>query len=348
MAGVMFTSCSDDDDDNIEPTISKVFVLNEGNDNGTVSSINEEGKVTNNLYKAANGLPLGKFPQSMAINETHAFIVVTTMTGAGYVEKVDNKTFKHEASLTGLAYPREITLLGGKAYVSNGNGASGSYPNYLKENNELLVIDLNTFKQTGTVKVGAGPEKMVVSNGKLYVANSGGFSNDDNTVTVVDTSNDNVLETITVKSCPKDLTVDVNGDVWVYCAGVPSYSTVNGSDPAICKITGSTGEVTSWDIPAVTAGGIKNIAISKDKKTVYYIADGLYAMAIDATALPTKKLIDALFYGIDVHPNTGELWLCENTVWGNSGNSVLVYNTEGTKKEEYSVGTTPNSIIFGY
>ncbi len=345
MAGVVLTACSDDDD-NIEPQVSQVFVLNEGSDNGSVSSIAEDGTVTNNYYEAMNSIPLGKFPQSMAADDSHVYIVVTTTSGAGYVEQIDKTTFKHTASITGLSYPREIVLLDGKAYVANGNGASGQYPNYIKENNELLVVDLKTFKQTGAVDVGAGPEKMVVSKGKLYVTNSGGFSNDDNTVTIVDTSNDKVVETITVKSCPKDLAVDANGDVWVYCAGVPSYSSVVGSGPAICKISEATGEVTSWDIPSVTAGGIKNIAISKDKKTVYFIADGVYAMSINATELPTTKLIDELFYGIDVHPNTGNLWLCENTVWGNAGDAVFVFGTDGSKIEEYKVGTTPNSTVF--
>ena len=51
-----------------------------------------------------------------------------------------------------------------------------------------------------------------------------GWSNDDNTVTVIDTSNDQVIETITVKACPKDMAVDTNGDIWVYCGGVPDYS----------------------------------------------------------------------------------------------------------------------------
>ena len=348
MAGVLFTSCSDDDD-YVEPTVSQIFVLNEGNDNGSISSIINDSTVTNNLYKAANNeVPLGKFPQSMAVNDTHAFIVVTTTTGAGYIEKVDKTTFKHAATITGLSYPREITLSGHKAYVSNGTGITGVYPNQVKQNSEVFVIDLNTFEQIDTIAVGAGPEKMLVSNGRLYVANSGGWSNDDNTVTVVDTSNDKVVQTIIVKSCPKDMAVDANGDVWVYCAGVPSYSKVEGSGPAISKISVSSGKVTSWDIAEVTAGGIKNIAVGKDKKTIYYIADGVYAMAIDATELPTTKLIDALFYGMDVHPKTGELWLCENSVSGNSGNTVFVYDNDGIEKNKYTVGTTPNSTLFGY
>ncbi len=328
-----------------EKQIAYTYVLNEGNENGSVAYINTNNQIVNNYYNSANSLPLGKFPQSMAANDTHVFIAVTTSTGAGYIEVVDKTTFKQVKSITGFSYPREIALIDGKAYVTNGTGADA---NYQKQNSEIYPIDLSDFKVGNKITVGAGPEKMVVSNGKLYVANSGGWSNDDNTVTVIDTANDQVIETITVKSCPKDMEVDVNGDVWVFCAGVPSWSAVQGSGPAICKIETASGNVTSWDIPSVTSGGIKNIAITKGKDAIYYIADAVYKMSINATALPTDKFIDNIYYGIDVHPVKDELWLCQNSVYGASGKMVSVYDKEGKMITEYETGVVPNSTVFVY
>ncbi|MBK3515715.1 YncE family protein [Carboxylicivirga marina] len=344
MALVMFTACSDDDD--VTPKVSQIYILNEGNENGSVSIIDENDEVTNNYYEAINGLPLGKFPQSMAANDTHVFIVVTTTTGAGYVEVVDKNTFKHVAAITGFSYPREIVLMDGKAYVSNGTGADDSYA---KKNNEIYPINLSTYEVGAKIAVGAGPEKMVVSKGKLYVANSGGWSNDDKTVTVIDTSNDQVLETITVKSCPKDMAVDANGDVWVYCGGTPDYSNWPNTtfvDAGISKIDVSNSEVVSFGFPD-TKGGTKNIGISKNKKDVYYISDAVYSMSISATELPTTKLIDATYYGLDVHPVSGELWLCKE-VDATTPGSVYVYSTEGTELKKYTVGSMPNSTVFAY
>ncbi|MCU4158042.1 hypothetical protein J1N10_18855 [Carboxylicivirga sp. A043] len=342
MAVVLFSACSDDDD--VTPKVSSIYVLNEGNDNGSISIIDENNEVTNNYFEAVNGLPLGKYPQSMAANDTHVFIVVTTQTGAGYVEIVDKETFKHVALIEGFSYPREITLLDGKAYVSNGTGADASYA---KQTNEIYSINLTTFEKGTKISVGAGPEKMVVSNGKLYVANSGGWSNDDNTITVVDTSNDQVIETITVKACPKDMVVDRNGDVWVYCGGAPDYSnwpSITYANAGISKITASTSAVTSWDL-AIPNGAVKSLAISKNEKTVYYIADAVYAMDIDATELPTTKFIDATYYGIDVHPNSDELWLCKE-IDATTPGTVFVYSNEGIKQYEYKVGAMPNSTVF--
>ena len=53
---------------------------------------------------------------------------------------------------------------------------------------KVVEIDLATLQITREVVVGYQPEEMVIHNGRLYVANSGGyrFPNYDRTVSVVD------------------------------------------------------------------------------------------------------------------------------------------------------------------
>lgn len=331
-----------------EKQISYFYVLNEGSSNGTITMINRNDEVTNNYFSTANGgVALGQYAQSMAMNEKYAFIVVTTGNGSGYVEVANKSDFKHYKTIDGFSYPREIALVGDKAYVSNGKGQDASYA---KENNEIYVIDLKTMTKTGQISVGAGPEKMVVSNGKLYVANSGGWSNDDNTVTVIDTETDQVLETITVKSCPKDMVVDANGDVWVYCSGVPDWTNwpnVTYTDSGISKITESSNTVTSYELTNISTSGIKNIAINKAKDVVYFMSDAVYAMNITDTALPTTKFIDATFYGMDVNPVSDNLWLCQ-AVDATTAGTVHVYSSDAEKLKEFAVGYMPNSTTFSY
>ncbi|MDM8159737.1 hypothetical protein QUH73_07925 [Labilibaculum sp. K2S] len=342
VASVLFVSCSDDD--NEIPQLKGNFVLNEGSANGSISLIDDDDKVTLNYFVAVNGIALGQYPQSMAMNDEYAFIVVTTGSGAGYVEVVTASDFMHYATISGLSYPREIAFADGKAYVSNGNGSDA---NYAKENNQVYVIDLKTMTKTKEIAVGAGPEKMIVSGNKLYVANSGGWSNDDNTVSVIDVDTDEVVKTITVKSCPKDMVEDANGDIWAYCSGVPDYSNypnVSYTNAGLSKIDGETDEVSSFVLTSLSTSGIKNIAISKDEKTVYFMSDAVYAMNITDTALPTAKFIDATFYGMDVNPVNGNLWLCEGT---NPG-KVIVYSPAGSKLKEFTVGAMPNSTMFSY
>ncbi len=327
-----------------EKQISKFYVLNEGSTNGSISLIDRNDNVTLNYFEAVNNIALGKFTQSMATNGEFIFIVVTTNSGGGYVEVVNKSDFSHYATIEGFSYPREIAFANGKAYVSNGNGSTGTYPNQVKQNNELYVIDLATMTKTGQIAVGAGPEKMVVSNNKLYVANSGGYSNDDNTVSVIDLDTDEVVNTIEVKYCPKDMVVDVNGDVWVYCGGVPDYSNINYTNAGISHISESTDAVNSFPLSSIATIGLKNIAINKAKDIVYFMSDAVYAMNIADTALPTTELIDATFYGMDVNPQNDNLWLCKGT---NPG-KVLVYTSNGEKIKELTVGTFPNSTMFIY
>lgn len=347
VASLLFVSCSDDDNDSIpNVSVNGIYVLNEGSTNGSVSFIDKtSGEVTQNYFESVNGLPLGKYPQSMAFSDEYAFVVVTTASGAGYVEVVTASDFKHFATIEGLSYPREIAIDGDKAYVSNGTGATGSYPNYIKQNNEIHVIDLNTMQITSEISVGAGPEKMVISKGKLYVANSGGYSNDDKTVSVIDVNTNAVIKTIIVKSCPKDMAVDANGNVWVYCGGVPDYTSYpyTYTDAGISKIDGD-GNVTSYDLTNISTSGLKNLCVSRDKKTIYFMSDAVYAMDYKATSLPTEKFLDKTFYGIDVNPENGNIWCCSAT-YGQAG-EVVVHDEDAMELKSFAVGIMPNSTIF--
>ena len=340
--GAMFTSCSNDDGDvNLLRDFKKgAFVLNEGSDHSTISFI-EEGvdTVAHKVYELINDVSLGQYTQSIALSEKYLLIAVTTGNGAGYVEVVDNKTLIHVATFAGLSYPREITVDGTKAYVSNGSGEG-----------IVLTIDLETLVMDKVpVKVGKGPEKMLVSKGKLFVANSGGNSNDDKTVSVIDLTKKEVVKTIEVKSCPKDMVLDKDGNVWVYCAGVPDYSnwpntTITNS--GLSKIA-SDYSVTNFDIGGIATSGIKNIAISPDKTTVYYITDGVYKMDYQATAVPATKFISTTktLYGIDVNPENGEVYLCSLNGYTSPGN-VTIYATDGSEQETMVVGVIPNSCMF--
>ncbi len=344
VASLLFVSCSDDDNDSTpNVSVDGIYVLNEGSTNGSVSFIDKaSGEVSNDYFKLVNKLPLGAFPQSMTFSETYGLIVVTTGNGQGYVEIVNKDTFIHEKSITGLAYPREITVVEDMAYVSNGSGAAAG------AKNEVLVIDLTSLEIVKRIEVGAGPEKMVLSGDKLYVANSGGWTNSDKTVSVIDTKTNVVTETITVKLCPKDLAVDVKGNVWAYCAGVPSYDSnwkVIGHDGAgISKINVGNSEVTSYELTNISSTALKNICVSRDKKTIYFMSDAVYAMDYKATALPTEKFINKTFYGIDVNPENGNIWCCD-AAYGQAGD-IVVYDQDSQELKSYTVGNMPNSTIF--
>jgi YVTN family beta-propeller protein len=107
--------------------------------------------------------------------------------------------------------PRQVKLVGDKLYVSNEGGRPASADDttmdsygtavpadpYLgnSTNGTLSVIDpAAAASDVGTVKVGLHPTAMYAKGGVLYVANT-----NDDTVSVVDTSNNHVVQTITTQ-----------------------------------------------------------------------------------------------------------------------------------------------------
>ena len=73
----------------------------------------------------------------------------------------------------------------------------------------IHVIDLNNYEIIKSISVGQDPEEIVVSNGFAYVCNSGNsFGSIDNTVSVIDISNDEVVNTLVLNDKPTSASVD--------------------------------------------------------------------------------------------------------------------------------------------
>nr|WP_319398362.1 YncE family protein [uncultured Carboxylicivirga sp.] len=334
------TSCDDDDTTQLGDLTDIAYVLNEGSSGGSISLINlKTEEVTNKAYEAVNKLPLGTFPQALAISDKYLIITVTTSSeDQGFVEITDKTTLEHIASFPNLNYPREVVVNGNYAYVSNG-----------KNYGEVIVINLNTLEIEGDpIKVKKGPEKMIVYRNKLYVANSGSYDNDQNSVSVIDLSTRKVVNEYTVKMCPKDMAIDAEGKLWVYCGGQPDYSNypnVTYADNGLSIVNTNTDEISSIEFGAVKASGIKNIAASIDKQTIYVITDAVYALNYMDTQFPATPLIDKVFYGMDIHPVSGNLWVCHNLNYTNPS-KIEEYSVDGELVKQYTVGVTPNSVAF--
>ena len=107
--------------------------------------------------------------------------------------------------------PRQVKLVGDKLYVSNEGGRQASAGDTTMDsygtpvpadpfrgtstNGTLSVIDPRAAgTDVGTVKVGLHPTAMYAKGGVLYVANT-----NDDTVSVVDTASDHVVQTVTTQ-----------------------------------------------------------------------------------------------------------------------------------------------------
>ncbi len=102
-----FTACKDDDD-NPKPVIcpnadAGLFIVNNGNygtANGSLSFYDPStGTVGNDLFLAANGIPLGEVAQSISVYGDDAFICVN---GSNVVYKKNAEDYEKKHEILGI------------------------------------------------------------------------------------------------------------------------------------------------------------------------------------------------------------------------------------------------------
>lgn len=348
-----FTSCEDDPD--VAPVVTDekvrgpfdqkgVFILNEGNfgtPNGSVSFLSDSTghQPLHNIFSTANGgRPLGDVIQDMVLRDTLAYIVANN---SNKIEVVHAFTFKTIGVVEDLKLPRYFTALNGdKGYVTEWV-AYGS-------NGRVSVIDLKTNTVTKTIAVGSMPEGLLIANGKLYVANSGG-----NTISVINTATDAVENTYEVTHGPSDLVQDKNHNIWILSAGNVVYKEdwsgidyTKTTPGALVKFNTTTmGVETTFAVPS-NQSMPKNLALSATGDKLYFNYQGkTYEHQINATQLGTTVVIDRDFYALAADPETGNIFGSDENGFAGDG-TVFIYSPTGQKITEFKAGIAPNGFVF--
>ncbi len=313
-----------------------VFITNEGawgNGNGSLSYYSFSfDEVTNDVFQTVNGRALGDVVQSATIYNGIAYIVVNS---SNKVEVATANTMVEKGVITGVTQPRYfIGINDTKGYVSQWDAGSGT---------NVQVIDLTTLAVTKSITVGKGPERMLLHNNMVYVANSGGYSVD-NTISVIDPATDAVVKTITLEGdCPKDFVVDANDDIWVLCTG-QEYSTPQTASKLV-RLDPTTNTV-AQTITIGTTLFPTCLETGKNGTNLFYGATGygvsaIYKMAITDSSAPTTALLDKTFYGFSINPETGNIFACEAPSFSANG-TLWRYKEDGTELGSYEVGIGPN------
>lgn len=321
------------------------FVVNEGNfghNNGNISYISHNKTVVNGIYEMANSSSvLGDVIQSFERVGNTGIICVNN---SNKVVLVDISTFKQKAALTQyISYPRyALGVSTTKAYISN-----WSYPG------SITVVDLNTNAVVKTIEVGNGPEEMITVNNKVYVANSGGFGND-NTLSIINPATDLEEEKITVRDYPSEMVLDAQGFIWILCKGhveypAPDYIPHRLSASYLVRLNPSTKTIDK-EIMLIPANdnfsSSDNLAINGTGTQLYFSVDNkIYTLQITATQLPAQPLVTKYAYGLNVHPYTGDIWICDAKDFASAG-MIYRYNQGGVVQDSFKVGLIPNSIYF--
>src|SRR5690554_3542845 len=200
---ILFFSCSDIDKPiETEPTNNKtLFILSEGDfnkNNSTLAKFDiETGNVIKEYFREVNKRKLGDVGNDMLQYGSKLYIV---MNVSGTIEVVDKLTGKSIRQIQmkledkSSKEPRQIAAHEGKVYVT-------SY------DDTVTRIDTVTLEQDASIEVGLNPDGIVISNNKIYVANSGGLNlnNYNNTLSIIDIASFTVDKEIEVGVNPTNL-----------------------------------------------------------------------------------------------------------------------------------------------
>lgn len=337
---MFFTSCSDDDNNggnnvSLGNYENGVFILNEGNfggNNAEVSFLSSNGELEHDIYNAVNEEILGDVAQSIGFEGNRAYIIVNN---SNLIRVVNRYTFELITTITtDIQNPRHIVFEDGKGYVSNWGEPMDTSDDY------IAVLNLASNTVTQKISVSEGPEKMVEEDGKLYVAHKGGWGTG-NTVSVIDLSSNSVTATISVSDFPDGIEEE-NGYLYVLCNGVSWGTPTQGG---LYKINLSNNEIVS---EFIFDEGVHPSHLEIENNKIYYTIGGeVYAMDLNATALPTSSVLslDGVWsiYGFAVED--GKIYMSDPKDF-NSNGDIYIYSTSGTFINSYEAGMIPNGFYF--
>jgi len=338
-----------------DPTavVKGFYLVNEGNMNMNKASLDYlnlvDGIYKRNIYNQVNPevtKGLGDVGNDIAIYGAKLYVVVNV---SNKVEVLNAKSGKRIGQID-INNCRYITYGNGKAYVSSYLGKVGDPK---APNGIVAEIDTTNLTITRTVEVGRQPEEIAIVNGKLYVANSGGYSppNYENTVSVIDLNSFKELKRIELGINLHRLKADQYGDLYITSRGdyytIPSKLFVlNTQTDQIKKI---------FDLAA------SNLAIDDDLAYIYstewnYL-QGENTITYHMIDVKNEVLLDRKFitdgteknikipYGIAVNPSNKDVYVTDAKDYVTPGR-LHCYNAQGRLKWTVTTGDIPAHIAF--
>lgn len=328
--------------------VQGVFVINEGNfsqNNGAISFFTrEKTEADADIFSLVNGSSLKGGIQGYAVAGEHGLILVdNSAAGQDKVEIVNANNFESVASLgtPDIENPREVVAYStDKAYVSCWGtlNSNNTYPT-----GYVAVIDLNSNTISKKISTDKGPENLVLYKDKVFVGDylySGGTK-----LSVISTSTDEVVQSISFDSAPNPIGIDVNGKLWVQ------------SGLQLARINPETYAIeTTLNIGTDASKTAGNFALSSDLSTIYFnlsyydanfVSHGeTYKFGINETQVNVSTpFINRIFTGLSVDPSQGLIYGAVTPSYTQSGYAVR-YRNDGSLVDSVKVGIAPTGFVF--
>ena len=312
-----------------------LFILNEGNfmyGNSTLSFYDPATKkVQNDVFYTVNNLPLGDVAQSMVIRDNLGYIVVNN---SGKIYVIEPSTGKYTGKITGLTSPRYIHFISAeKAYISDLYAG------------KITIVNPKTNQITGSVRTPghASTEQLIQWNDFIFVS----CWSYDNTILVIDSRTDLVVDSIKTGKQPVGLVLDKYNKIWTLCDGGWVKTGVNGRAPMLQRIDPATRSVEKT-FTLTSDAAPSRLAINGAGDSLLFINNGVWKLGVTQTTLSDHPFLVTgkhLYYSLTVDPVNSEIYLSDAIDYQQQG-VIYRYSALGTRIDSFKTGIIPGSFCF--
>ncbi|MDR1974588.1 MAG: YncE family protein [Bacteroidales bacterium] len=332
-------------------SIKGFYLLNEGSFGGNNASLDyynyQNGYYQKDIYLTSNPnvvMDLGDVGTDLKIYGSKLYAAINS---SNKIEVMKKENAQRIAQVN-IANVRYITFDGGYMYATSYAGPIDLDTNQAQRG-YVAKIDTSTFQIIDTVVVGYQPEEMAVLNGKLYVANSGGYlvHKYERTVSVIDLSSFQVTGEIDVAVNLHRIRADKRGNLWVSSRGdyfsIPSrlYRIYN-------NVLAQMIDVPVSDL-CVVGDSIYITGVQWSNETGSNTISYALVSANEGSVLDNSLIKDGTNiiapYGIAVNPVTKDFYITDAKDYSLQG-EIYCFGANGYKKWQLTVGKLPATFAF--
>lgn len=346
-------------------SVKGFYMLNEGVMGWNKSTLDfydySTGKYTRNIYSKANpGVvkEMGDVGNDIQIYGSKMYVVVNCSNKIDVLDRND----AHRLAQVDVPNCRYIRFYRGYAYVSSYVGPvakadEGGSDKDVFQLGAVFKIDTVTMQVVDTCVVGRQPDEMAIAGGKIYVANSGGYScgvkaGYETTVSVIDivsfTEEERIPVAINLQCCMCDnrgiLWVSSRGNYYKEGSALYAYDTrkhkmLKKFDMPVNSMwmDGDSLYLISSAWSYVNADYDHNTYKIVDTRTLEVVSDNFITDGTDSNIY--------LPFGIAVNPVTKDIYVADAWNYVDPGR-VYCFGPDGHRKWDVLAGQIPAHFVF--